>query len=174
MKVFELYPLRGHSVLLTGHRKDNGRKERPMSLSKRYANKQAKASTRRRPSAPAARSAPSATGRRGPPPGSRSVGPARDASDRDRRPLTPPPPAPGHDGREEVSRALWLSDPLGTLSRAWLGHARACPAPRRAAQTLLAQAAATLGPGGVGADLAPCGPHESGHPEPLAVDLGLG
>src|SRR5713101_9090272 len=29
MKVFELYPLRGHSVLLTGHRKDNGRKERP-------------------------------------------------------------------------------------------------------------------------------------------------
>src|SRR6266849_2124350 len=53
MKVFELYPLRGHSVLLTGHRKDNGRKERPMSLSKRYANKQAKASTRRRPSAPA-------------------------------------------------------------------------------------------------------------------------
>src|SRR6266851_4225513 len=52
MKVFELYPLRGHSVLLTGHRKDNGRKERPMSLSKRYANKQAKASTRRRPSAP--------------------------------------------------------------------------------------------------------------------------
>ena len=41
------------------------------------------------------------------------------------------------------------------------------------AQTLLAQAAAALGVGGVGAALAPCARQEPGHPEPLAVDLGV-
>jgi len=45
---------------------------------------------------------------------------------------------------------------------------------RALAHTVLAQAAAALGSGGVGADLASCGAHKPGHPESLAVDLGLG
>jgi hypothetical protein len=48
VKVFEISSLRGHSCLSTGHRKYNGRKQRTMSPSKRYAKKQAKARPRRR------------------------------------------------------------------------------------------------------------------------------
>jgi hypothetical protein len=44
----------------------------------------------------------------------------------------------------------------------------------RPAQALLAQTAAALGAGGVGAALAACGVQEPGHPESLAVALGLG
>ena len=57
---------------------------------------------------------------------------------------------------------------------AGLGQALALTPTRGAAQTLLAQAAAALGAGGLGADLAPCAGDEPGHPEPLAVALGLG
>src|SRR5712692_4247291 len=42
MKVFELYSLRGHSVLLTGHRTDNGRKER-LQRDRRQAQRAAEA-----------------------------------------------------------------------------------------------------------------------------------
>ena len=48
MKVFEISSFREHSGLSTVHRKDNGRKERTMSPTKRYATKQAKARQRRR------------------------------------------------------------------------------------------------------------------------------
>jgi hypothetical protein len=48
MKVFEISSFRGHSGLSTVHRKYNGRKERTMSPSTRYATKQAKARQRRR------------------------------------------------------------------------------------------------------------------------------
>jgi hypothetical protein len=51
MKVFEIYPLRGQSVLLTVPRKYTGRQERLMSPSTRDAQTQATASTRRRHSA---------------------------------------------------------------------------------------------------------------------------
>ena len=48
MKVFEIWLLRGQSFLLTVPREQNGQKEHPMSPSKRYATKQAKARERRR------------------------------------------------------------------------------------------------------------------------------
>lgn len=48
MKVFEIYLLRGHSVLLTVHGEHNGLKEPSLSPSKRYVTKQAKARQRRR------------------------------------------------------------------------------------------------------------------------------
>jgi hypothetical protein len=60
------------------------------------------------------------------------------------------------------------------MSRAGLGQAVALTDSWSLAQTLLAQAAAALGAGSVGADLAPCASQKPGHPEPLAVDLGLG
>ena len=55
-----------------------------------------------------------------------------------------------------------------------LGHALARTPTRGASQTLLAQAAAALGTRGGGAALAPGARQKPGHPEPLAVDLGLG
>ncbi len=127
-----------------------------MSPMKRYVNKPAKARQRRRL------------------PAHRGLGPARKPGGGDRRPLRQPTKAAGQDHRSHVSHALWLSDALGTLSGAGLGQALALTPTRGAAQTLLAQAAAALGAGGLGADLAPCAGDEPGHPEPLAVDLGLG
>ena len=80
--------------------------------------------------------------------------------------------AAGQDHRGDVPRALWLPYPLRAVSRAGLGQELALTPSGGSAQTLLAQAAAALRAGGVGAALAPCGSQESGHPESLAVDLG--
>ena len=56
--------------------------------------------------------------------------------------------------------------------RGWDKNLPSHPPARGAAQTVLAQATPTLGPGGPDPAVAPCRPYERGHAQPLAVDLG--
>ena len=76
--------------------------------------------------------------------------------------------------RGNVSRAFWLLHALRVVSRARLGHALALAPARGASAPLLAQAAEAPGVGCPRSHLALCPRKKSSHPEPLAVDLGLG
>jgi capsule polysaccharide export protein KpsE/RkpR len=152
----------GQGVLRTTYEDGNGTKEIAMSRVKRYAKKQAKARQRRHQK-------------------------AHERLERDRRQAQRAAEAL-HQALEELrlpdtvvteiegrlrSQQKLLGKIVGVMFPALFGCRALTPA-RSAAQTFLAQAASTLGAGGVGAHLAPCARQKPGHSEPLAVDLGLG
>src|SRR5262245_38058471 len=98
---------------------------------------------------------PPGTARR-PGPGAGSPGPGHppQPGDRDRRPLTKSTEAVGQDRWDDVPSSVCLSHPHRIMPGAGLGQESPLTFAWRSTQTLLAQATATLGAGGVDPALA--------------------